>query len=165
MNGPIASPLIRAALIVRDVETAAQFYEQVFGFEHVYYQGSLDTQAAARVIGAPEGTVLKCKIIRGNSPNFGMIGLFEMIPDNSTAIKNAGGLKAGEIALVFYCFDVAAVMAKAISLGATAICLPTPFEMPHESQLEASFRDPNGFFVNIVERDPERAFDTQPVQS
>lgn len=163
MTDRIASPLIRAALIVPDAEKAAKFYEQVFGFEQVYYQGTLDTPAAARVVGAPKGTALKCKIIRGHGPNFGMIGFFEMMPDNSTAEPNAGGIRTGEIALVFYCKDVSDVMDHAIGLGATPICRPTPFEMPHESQLEGSFRDPNGFFVNIVERDPERAFDDQPV--
>jgi catechol 2,3-dioxygenase-like lactoylglutathione lyase family enzyme len=165
MGKRIASPLIRAALIVPDADLAANFYQQVFGFEQVYYEGSLNTPAAARVIGAPKGTVLKCKIIRGEGPNFDMVGFFEMVPDNSTPLTHAGGVKTGEVVLVFYCADVASVMANVIRLGATPICLPTPFDMPHETQLEASFCDPNGVFVNIVERDPERAFDDTPVKT
>lgn len=163
MTDRVSSPLIRAALIVRDADKAAEFYEHVFGFEQVYYEGTLDTPSAARVVGAPKGTVLKCKIIRGDGPNFGMVGFFEMIPDNSNAIAHAGGIKTGEVGLVFYCANINDVMKRAIKFGAIPICLPTPFEMPHESQLEASFRDPNGIYVNIVERDPERAFDDQPV--
>jgi len=165
MTDRIVSPLIRAALIVRDADKAAEFYERVFGFEQVYYEGTLDTPSAARVVGAPKGTVLKCKIIRGEGPNFGMIGFFEMVPDNSTAVPQAGGIRTGEVGLVFYCKDIGEVMNSAIALGASPLCLPTPFEMPHETQLEGSFRDPNGIYVNLVERDPERAFDDQPVKT
>lgn len=165
MKDPIASPLVRAALIVPNVESAAAFYEDVFGFTVTYYEGSLTGKAVSSVIGAPMGTALKCKIVRGDGPNFGMVGLFEMQPDNSVPVKNQGGLKVGEVCLVFYCSDVGDVMKRALSLGARPVCVPTLFEMPHESQLEASFRDPNGVFINIIERDPARVFDNQPVKS
>ena len=32
--------------------------------------------------------------------------------------------------------------------------------MPHAAQLEASIRDPDGVMINLIERDPQRAFET-----
>lgn len=165
MTTPIASPLVRAALIVPNVERAAKFYETVFGFTEIYYQGTLSKPVIANIVGAPAGTTLKCKIVRGDGPNFGMVGLFEMQPDNSVSVKHQGGLKSGEVCLVFYCSDVANVMKRALERGAMPICVPTLLEMPHESQLEASFRDPNGTFINIIERDPGRVFETNTLTS
>jgi len=162
MAARLASPLIRAALFVRDLDRAKRFYTDVLGFDQVYYEGALDHPAAARLVGAAAGDVIRCSIIRGEGPDFGMVGLFEVTPSPPDLPRPCAGAAAGETCLVFYVGDLTAAMARAEALGAQVVCPPILLEMPHASQREASLRDPDGVLVNLIERDPDQAFAPRP---
>lgn len=152
--------MIRSALFVEDLDAQKRFYQKVFGFNQVYFEGVLSTPAAARVVGAPEGAELRCCIVRGDAPNVGMVGLFRLDPLPPAIQRPGEGVARGESVLVFYCLDLDNVIRDAVAFGASVVCEPLDFNMPHESQREAMIRDPEGFAINLVERDPMRAFST-----
>ncbi len=157
------SPIIRSALFVRDLEKQTRFYQQALGFDQIYYQGLLDAPAAPAIVGAPANTTMDCCIVRGKHPNLGMIGLFQLDPLPASSLERHDYIALGESVLVFYCEHLEEVVTLALSLGASELCPPLSFEMPHESQQEAMLRDPEGFAINLVERDPERAWQTHIV--
>ncbi len=162
---PNVSPIIRSALFVRDLENQTRFYQQALGFDQIYFQGRLDAPAAPAIVGAPTNTTMDCCIVRGKHPNLGMIGLFQLDPLPASFIERHNYIALGESVLVFYCDALEDVVRQALSLGATELCPPLSFEMPHESQQEAMLRDPEGFAINLVERDPTRAWHTHKISN
>ena len=160
---PNVSPIIRSALFVKDLARQSRFYRQALGFDQVYYQGRLDAPAAPKIVGAPPATTMDCCILRGEQPNLGMVGLFQLDPLPPTSITHSNHIALGESVMVFYCTQLEQVIKNATELGATVLCSPIEFKMPHESQQEAMLRDPEGFAINLVERDPSRAFQTHTV--
>ncbi len=160
---PNVSPIIRSALFVRNLELQTKFYSEVLGFNQIYYRGQLNTPAAPEIVGAPAGTIMDCCIVRGEYPNLGMVGLFQLDPLPQGSVQHSDYIAVGESVMVFYCDRLVEIVAHAVSLGAAVLCKPLSFEMPHESQLEAMIRDPEGFAINLVERDPERAWQTHLV--
>ncbi len=158
------SPLIRAALFVRDLDRASSFYRDVLGLTVVYYEGELAHPAAARLVGAGADAVVSCRILRGEGPNFGMVGLFEVKnPDPPSLRRSHRGASLSEAVLVFYCAEVAKTVALARRRGASVIAGPEEIAMPHAAQVEATIRDPEGIMINLVERDPDLAFSTHTV--
>ena len=101
MKEPETSPLIRAALFVRDLDRATAFYRDVFGFDTVYYEGVLDHPATAQIIGSVSDARVECRIIRGDGPNFGMVGLFHVSPQPPDLERSHAGVNLGEAVLVF----------------------------------------------------------------
>lgn len=162
--GP-SSPLIRAAIFVADLRRSTAFYTAL-GLTEVYYEGALDPASANAVLATPATTTTRCRILkRPGGPNFGMVGLFELTsPAPEPLSRGDGAIRAGEVTLVFYVGDrFDAVLADLEALGAQRLSDPVLFEMPHESQREVLVRDPDGVLLNLIERDPERAFLSQPV--
>lgn len=159
------SPLIRAALFVRDLERSTAFY-RALGLDGVYYEGELDGASAATVLAVAPGTRTRCRILkREGGPNLGMVGLFELtgpapepLPSSST-----GAPRLGEVALVLYAAPVAAAIEAARRTGATWAPDAVLFSMPHRQQYETCLRDPDGVLINLVERDPAEAQGTRPV--
>lgn len=160
---PNVSPIIRSALFVRNLKQQKDFYIRVLGFDQIYYEGQLNTPAAPKIVGAPTGTQLDCCILRGDQPNLGMVGLFKLTPEPPSQIKRQNYIALGESVMVFYCDQLDQILKPAKKYGATIICEPLSFDMPHETQQEAMFRDPEGFAINLVERDPARAWHTHQV--
>ncbi len=50
------SPLIRAALIVGDLDRSQHFYRALFGFDKVHASGDTRSETIAALLGAPSGS-------------------------------------------------------------------------------------------------------------
>jgi len=148
------SPLVRAALFVRDIERSAAFYRDVLGLEVVYYEGVLDHPAARTLIGvAPDATV-RARIVQVPGPSFGMVGLFEVTPTPPAVAKRGEGVNLGEAVLVFYRMDLDGVVARLEAGGHRILCPPTFLQVtPTRGQREMTCADPDGILVNLIERD------------
>jgi catechol 2,3-dioxygenase-like lactoylglutathione lyase family enzyme len=162
------SSLVRAALFVEDLVRSRMFYEGVLGLTEVYFEGALDPASTARVLSVPLETRTACCILkRPGTPNFGMIGLFELTGPALQPVPPAPSLtpRAGETALVFYIDDVETALTRARGLGARMVGVAKPFDMAHRptANLEACLRDPDGVLVNLIGRNPDEQFADQPV--
>ena len=164
MDAPISS-LIRAALFVSDLERATAFY-RALGLADIYYEGTLDGASVAATLSVPRETVTRCRILkRPGTPNYGMVGLFELSGARLAGLAPAASTqpRAGEVALVFYVADIDATFAAARRAGASAFGEIVHFTMPHRSQREACLRDPDGVLVNVIERPVAEQFWDKPV--
>ncbi|MDX2236847.1 MAG: VOC family protein [Hyphomonadaceae bacterium] len=165
MTQPISS-LIRCAVFVRDLERSTAFY-RALGLTDTYYEGTLHAgSVAAALVVAPE-TVTRCRIVkRPGTPNYGMVGLFELTTPTLEPLPCADAItpRAGEATLVFYVTDMDATMAAAAAAGASVIGPIALFTMPHRSQREGCLRDPDGVLINVIERPIDEQFSDRPVQ-
>jgi catechol 2,3-dioxygenase-like lactoylglutathione lyase family enzyme len=162
---PQISSLVRAALMVRNLQRATVFYNAL-GLTEIYYEGVLDAASSARTLHLPASTVLHCRILkRPDTANFGMIGLFEAAdpPLAETPRADTVTPRAGEAVLVFYVSNIDHALANAAAAGASLTASPEHFIMPHRSQREGLLRDPDGFLVNLIERAPDEQFRTVTV--
>ncbi len=166
----LVSPLIRAALFVSSLERATTFYEML-GLTEIYYEGALDPASANAVLARPHTGATRCRILKtpagadtGPAPNFGMVGLFQLDdPAPEPIARSDDHIRQGEVALVFYIGDrLDAVLAQAEAAGARRLTDPVLFEMPHATQREILMRDPDGVLINLIERPPSRAWQTEP---
>jgi catechol 2,3-dioxygenase-like lactoylglutathione lyase family enzyme len=159
------SSLIRAALFVSDLARSTAFYTEL-GLSEVYYEGELDPASTAAVLALPPGGGARCRILkRPGTPNYGMIGLFQVI--NATQERIAMGTatpRIGEVALVFYVKPLAQALAHLKEKGAAWVGDPSLFTMPHRSQAEVCLRDPDGVLLNLIERSADEQFSDQPVK-
>ena len=160
------SALIRAALFVRDLGRSIAFY-RALGFDAVYYEGLLDGPSAAAALHIPEGSTVRCCILkRAGGPNFGMVGLFEVgNPALDPLPAPTGPPRLGEVALVLYARPIADAVAACRAAGATWAPDPILFRMPHRQQMEGCLRDPDGVLINLIDRDPEEQHRTAAVVS
>jgi catechol 2,3-dioxygenase-like lactoylglutathione lyase family enzyme len=166
MDTPISS-LIRAALFVADLERATAFY-RALGLSDTYYEGTLDGPSVAATLSVPRDAVTRCRIVkRPDTPNYGMVGLFEVKNAGLAALPPAPSTqpRAGEIALVFYVTSIDATFSAARAAGATAFGDIVQFTMPHRSQREACLRDPDGVLINVIERPVAEQFSDKPVKT
>ena len=152
------SPLIRTAIIVRDLERSARFYRGLLGLDEVYYEGELGSGNAHRLLGVPAGTPCRALILKAAGPALGMVGLFELGgPRPAATGPVATGAQAGETCLVFYCSDLDPVHAGVETAGGSCLCAPLALEVDgYVKQREMTLRDPDGVLVNLIEWDPAR---------
>jgi catechol 2,3-dioxygenase-like lactoylglutathione lyase family enzyme len=157
------SPVIRTALMVRDLAVARRFYETVLGFTGVYFAGDITATTGWRLLGMPEGAALQACILKApeiagrESPDFGMIGLFEAAPGSlpePTGPPRPDGVRRGEVVLVLYHADLDAASAAALAAGGSIVCAPITFEVRGGRNREMVLRDPDGICINLIERDP-----------
>jgi catechol 2,3-dioxygenase-like lactoylglutathione lyase family enzyme len=158
------SPLVRAALFVRDIEVSTAFY-RMLGFTGIYYEGVLDPASTAGALHVPETTVCTCRILKHEGgANYGMLGLFQLRePVPPPVQRTSGSPHLGEVAIVFYADNIPEILARAPSFGAQEVWDPITFVMPHRSQDEVCLRDPDGILINLIGRDPAEAYRTEPV--
>ena len=94
-----------------------------------------------------------------------MIGLFELTnPAPRSIAREDDALQIGETVIVVYIddrFDTA--LGEMEALGGQRLTDPSIFEGRVTSQREVLLRDPDGVLVNLIERDPARAFETDAV--
>lgn len=160
------SPLVRAALMVADLENMARFYRDVIGLSATYFEDIPTDAAMNRLIGIEGSEPVRVLILKQpGGPNMGMIGLFEAARNRGKPIeKRTGGLTLGEAALVFYVKDIEATASRIHGSGAEVVCPPEFLQLSHNAgQREMTLRDPEGNCINLIERDPARATLTQPV--
>ena len=152
------SHLVRAALFVRDIERAADFYRDVLGLTVTYWEGALNHPAALPLIGADPSAKLRARIIQPPGPSFGMVGLFELTPPPPAVLKREDGVNLGEAVLVFYAADLDPIVARLEAGGHRILCPPMFLQVtPERGQREMTCADPDGFLVNLIERDDRLA--------
>jgi catechol 2,3-dioxygenase-like lactoylglutathione lyase family enzyme len=155
----VSSPLIRTALMVRDLERSRAFYEAVVSLRGVYLDADLGATIAWKLLGLPQGTgvrtvILKPVEIDGRpAPDFGMLGLFELADAPPPVAPQAGAVRFGEPVLVFYVSDIDAALRAAIAHGGSLLSGPERFRLPDldVDVAEAIVRDPEGVAVNLVQ--------------
>lgn len=162
------SPLVRAALMVRNLERSRCFYAGGLGLEEEHLElTDFSRSPAAGLLHLPAGTPFRGMILKARGPNFGMIGLFELgLPERSTAPGATSPVRCGESILVFYVVDLDSTLARLEALGGRRLGDPTTFHLPDASfapAKEVILRDPDGFAVNLIETSPATAFDCDPV--
>jgi catechol 2,3-dioxygenase-like lactoylglutathione lyase family enzyme len=153
LTSPISS-LIRAAIMVRDLETSTMFY-RALGLTETFYEGTLDAASTDAVLHVGAEATTRCRIVRPvDRPNNAMVGLFEIRDAEMEALPPRGPRPAvGEIALVFYVADIEDTCHAARLSGASWVGVPATFVSPHRQAREVTMRDPDGVLVNLIERD------------
>jgi len=149
------SALIRATVFVKNLEATRHFYREL-GFSETYFSGILESPAASSLLGLAIHRPYPVHILKQAGPNFGMLGFFELHPDQQAEVMpvHTGPARIGEVALVFYVPDLDKTLPKLKAAGAVQMNEPELFELQHISQREVSIRDCNGILVNLIERDP-----------
>jgi catechol 2,3-dioxygenase-like lactoylglutathione lyase family enzyme len=154
----MSSPLIRSALMVRDLNQSRRFYEAVIGLTAAYLDADLSSTIAWKLLGVSEGSGVRCVILKPPeiagkpAPNFGMVGLFELDDsDLSELSRRTDGIVFGEAVLVFYIEDMARCLDLVKSHGGQVLTGPEEFRIPNARASEAIVRDPDGVAINLVE--------------
>lgn len=156
---PNFSPMIRAALMVSDLDVSRAFYEDILGLDDVFVEGELSEGNIAEVLAVPESTHTRaCILKRPGQPEYGMVGLFELTKPQPEPITRANtGMNRGEVCIVFYCDDLDVVTAKLEAGRHTIVSPAAPLRIRgFVKQREMIFRDPDGVLVNLIEWDLSR---------
>jgi catechol 2,3-dioxygenase-like lactoylglutathione lyase family enzyme len=152
------SPMIRAALFVRDLRVSERFYRDLLGLEEVYFQGDISSGNAYRLLGMPEGSQTRVLILKARGPSIGMVGLFEVAdPQPPALVRAAAQVNIGEACLVFYCQNLTPVHEHLEQTGGVCLCPPVHLEVGDQiKQREMTLRDPDGVLINLIEWDLAR---------
>ncbi len=154
--GQDISPLVRTAIMVRDLRASLDFYQNVLGLDESLFAGTIEDPRVTQLMGVADGTRLHAHILKANGPPFGMIGLFELDPMPANPAPATGGARVGETCLVFYARSLEVVEARLRSGGHDIVSPSTEISVrPGHRSSEMIFRDPDGILVNCIERDPE----------
>ena len=156
---PNFSPMVRAALMVSDLDRSRAFYKDILDLDDVFVEGEVHGGNMWEVLGVPATTVTRlCVLKRPGQPEFGMVGLFELTnPQPRPVERSVTGMNVGELTLVFYCDDLDAVTAKLEAGGHVIVSPAMPLRIRgYVKQREMIFRDPDGALINLIEWDPNR---------
>jgi catechol 2,3-dioxygenase-like lactoylglutathione lyase family enzyme len=151
----LVEPLKRSAILVRDLQTSLQFYQDVVGLT-VWVEGEAGPEDAmfSRLIGLPPCS-MRYTILQAGPIAQGMVGLFEVRDRDAMqdAPPGTGPAKRGEVALVFHTTDVEAIHRGAVALGFEIVCPPQHLRIPQAgiSSMEMTLRDGNGVLVNLIQ--------------
>lgn len=155
------SPLVRAALIVADLDRSFDFYSDVLGYEELFFDAELQDRVINELLAVPSTSYTRVKILKATGPSFGMVGLFEITEPAPPGIERSyDGCHVGEVCMVFYCADVEVVYGKLQRHSATIVAAPRLLnikEIPGAGQREMVCRGPDGELLNFIERDPADA--------
>lgn len=151
------SPMVRAALFVRDLEASTRFYRDLLGLEECWYEGDLSDGNAHALLGMPAGTAVRARILKAPGPAWGMVGLFELNDPRPLAVaRDASRANLGESCLVFYCADLDPVVEQLETAGYPVLCPPLVLRLAgQDRQREMCCRDPDGIMINLIEWDPD----------
>ncbi len=149
------SALVRATIFVRDLQRSRRFY-RALGLTETYFAGYLDHPSASSVLGLVTHHPYPVEILKRPGPNFGMLGLFQLAPEQLAQAlpMTTGPARIGEVALVFYVAALDAAMHSLEVAGAQWVAEPQRFELGPIAQREACLRDCDGTLLNLVERPP-----------
>ncbi|MFV8819350.1 VOC family protein [Haliea sp. E17] len=157
------SALIRATLFVRDLQRATTFYREL-GLRETFLDAVLEDPSASAVIGLDTHRPYPARILKRPGPNFGMLGLFQLSPEQGAEEVAAisGPARIGEIALVFYVSSLAATLARLERAGGTLLRPVQAFRLGGMAVSEACIRDCDGNLLSLIERDPMLQNNTGP---
>lgn len=152
--------MVRAALMVSDLEKSREFYENVLGLTEVYIEGAATGGNMHALIGMPDSITTRVCILKvPGQPAYGMIGLFEVKNPAPPKIQRPGsGSNIGELCMVFYCDNLDPVYEQAKKRGLAVVSPPVPLRVRgHVKQREMTLRGPDGEKINLIEWDLARA--------
>jgi catechol 2,3-dioxygenase-like lactoylglutathione lyase family enzyme len=152
--------MVRAALMVSDLEQSREFYTNVLGLTEVYSEGIAKGGNLHALIGMPETVTTRTCILKvPGKPAYGMVGLFEVRDPQPPRIRRqAATSNIGELCMVFYCDDLDPVHDEARKRGLTIVSPPVPLRVRgHVKQREMTIRGPDGEKINLIEWDLVRA--------
>ena len=154
---PNFSPMIRAALMVSDLDRSRAFYKEILDMDEVFVEGEISEGNVWEVLAVPQSTATRaCVLKRPGQPEYGMVGLFELTNPQPEPVHRASvGMNRGEMCMVFYCDDLDVVTAKLEAGGHTIVSPAAPLRVGgYVKQREIIFRDPDGALINLIEWDP-----------
>jgi catechol 2,3-dioxygenase-like lactoylglutathione lyase family enzyme len=151
------SAMVRAALIVADLERSTAFYRDLLQLSEVYFDGDLTHDAVPRLLGITSDQKVRARILKAPGPSFGMVGLFEITPPPARLQKCTQGVHLGEAVLVFYAADLDPIVKRLEAGGHPIICPPIHLQVSATiGQREMTCADPDGVLINLIESE-ERA--------
>lgn len=148
------SQMVRAALMVSDLEKSRAFYTNVLGLTDVYIEASATGGNMHALIGMPASITTRICILKvPNKPEYGMVGLFEVKnPAPPPLQRQNASSNVGEICLVFYCDNLDPVHDYAKQNGLTILAPPVALRVRgHVKQREMTFRGLDGEKINLIE--------------
>lgn len=158
----VGSPLVRAALIVTDLDRSREFYGSLLGFTEEFASGVTRDSAVTALLGQPPDSLCRFVVVKRPGPAFGMIGLFEASdpvppsrPDTQPAVSR------GDVFLVFYVREFDAFLAGLEAAGGRLLVPPTVVANKYRPHRELVACDPDGVRINLFERDPSEAWRTE----
>lgn len=155
-----SSPLVRTAILVRDLDRSVRFYADVLGLNETRLDTTIRDPRASVLLGHPADSIQKVRIIKSDGPPLGMIGLFEISPLPSNDVIPSGSARIGETCLVFYVQDLATLEARLAEAGAEIVGPATEISIREgHSSREMIFRDPDGVLINCIERNPDAVWE------
>lgn len=154
------SQMVRAALMVSDLDQSRAFYTKVLGLTDVYIEGEAKGGNMHALIGMPASVTTRVCILKvANKPEYGMVGLFEVKNPSPPPIQRQNASSnVGEICMVFYCDNLDPVHEYAQKNGLTIVSPPVPLRVRgHVKQREMTLRGPDGEKINLIEWDIAKA--------
>lgn len=154
------SQMVRAALMVSDLDKSREFYTNVLGLKEVYSEGVAKGGNMHALIGMPDSITTRVCILKvPGKPAYGMVGLFEVKDPQPPRIKrdNASS-NIGELCMVFYCDNLDPVHEEAKRRGLTVVAAPVQLRVRgHIKQREMTIRGLDGEKINLIEWDLAKA--------
>ncbi len=152
---PVATPLKRTAIFVRNLRRSLDFYKGVLGM-NIWVQGQAGGELPAifKLLGVRPGR-LRWVILQSEDVAWGMVGLFELsrTRQGSSRLSRPARANAGEACLVFHTPDIDKVHRGARRLRLKVLCAPTTLALAQHGveSREMTLRDPNGVMVNFIQ--------------
>jgi catechol 2,3-dioxygenase-like lactoylglutathione lyase family enzyme len=150
--------MVRAALLVADLERSRTFYTDLLGLPEVFFEGELSQGNTHVLLGVPASTRVRAVILKAPGPAYGMVGLFELAePIPPSVTRQSSAAHVGDVTLVFYCDDLDPVHERLRRGGHTIVSPPVNLVIgDFVKQREMIFRDPDGVLINLIEWDPDQ---------
>lgn len=158
----IGSPLVRAAIVVSDLDRSRQFYGSLLGFTEEFATGVTRDASVARLLGQPPGSLCRFVVLKRPGPAFGMIGLFEASePAPVARPAPQAAVCRGDVFLIFYVRELDPFVARLEAAGGRLLVPPTVVANKYRTHRELIACDPDGVRIDLFERDPEEAWRTE----
>ncbi len=148
------SPMMRASIIVRDLDASLQLYRDILGLRP-RVERALDGEAVNLIMGT-EGKSLRVAILQSGDLVFANLGLFEYVGNGEPPPEAVSEVRTGDVALVFLTNDIYRIFDAVAAAGYTIVSQPTvlfPQEDSPTQSLEMIFFDGDGIAINLIERD------------
>lgn len=155
----VASAMVRATFVVRDLAASQRFYERVFGYR-VRFSGDIGSPANRTLLGLKRGQTARFVILDGATVFSGKrheaagIGLLAISGGRIGTVRHPRGnvLASGQPMLAIETSDIAAVIAQLRALGAPILVGPLIGHGGRETEIVTS--DPDGTRIHVVEQRP-----------
>ncbi len=155
--------LLRSTFIVRDIEAAIRFYQDVFGWR-VAYDNVLAVDRRFPPA-APDGAPCRLVIFAGEGPDaeIGGIGFMQYVehPTRPGPDKHRGTVGQGEAILVVKSDDPDATYERVKKTDAVVVAPPTDWTVPGPAPGQVirlrtmSLFDPNGIYLEVNFKYPD----------